>query len=237
MRFKFTLLIVSVAAVSLTGCASVQNISLDKSQAGPIKTVALLGVSESKRFMVRDLSGLPALGGAIGGAISGNIQAQRAETFLGQYNRGDVKLAKLMAGDLQQNLAKGGLDVSYLPSEAPKAKDGVDDYSHISTTADAILNVWFGATGYVAAGAISADYEPWLVVNARLLNGKTKQVLYQKTFTGGYEAKIANAVLVPCGTTARFATFDTLMENFGRAIEGLTDCQKAIAQRIAEDLK
>ena len=55
MGSKIIRFFVLAAAASLTGCVSVQNISLDKAQAGPIKTVDLLGVAESKRFMVRSL--------------------------------------------------------------------------------------------------------------------------------------------------------------------------------------
>ena len=237
MGSKIIRFFVLAAAASLTGCVSVQNISLDKAQAGPIKTVDLLGVAESKRFMVRSFSGLPALGGLIGGAISGSVQQEQSAKFLGEYNRGKLKFASMMAEDLQRDLAGAGLEVKYLRNESPKAKDGADDYSHISTAADAILNVWYGATGYVAPGAVTSDYEPWLVVNVRMLKGSTKQILYRKTFSGGYQSRLENAVFVPCAAKHRFGDFDALMADFARAIDGLAECQKAIAQRIVADLK
>lgn len=235
--YEFTRNIILVTAMTLAGCVSVPNIPLDKVQAGPIKTVVLLRISESQHFIVRDFSGLPALAGIVGGAMSGAIQAQRTQTFFQEYNRGNVKLSSLMVDDLRQNLGKEGLEISYLPDEIPKVTEGVDDYSYISTTADAILNIWFGAVGYIADGPFSADFEPWFVVNARLLTGKAKQIVYQRTFTGGFKGMIPNSIFVPCGMAYRFNTFDVLMANFGRAIQGLTECEKAVVQKIAEDLK
>jgi len=224
-------------AIVLAGCATVPNTSLDRSTAGEIKSVTLLKVNESKRFLVRDLSGLPALGGAIGGLIAGSVQDARAQDFVKGYNEGNIKLSQAMVESLQQDLAKNGLEITYNPDEVAKLKDGKDDYSHISVPTDTILNVWFGSVGYIAKGAISADYEPWVMTTARLINSKTKQVLFQKTYTAGYKAKIENAIFVPCGTTYRFATFKVLMEQLPSAIQGLSECQQSISQQIVADLK
>lgn len=232
---RFTVLL---AIFQLSGCASVPNIPLDKSQIGAIKTASLLRISESNLFLIRDLSGLPGLAGPIGGAISALAQEKRAKTFIEEYNHRHISLSTIMVKNIQDNLAKQGVKVSYLSNQSPVLdKEGNDDYSNISTNSDVILNVWFGATGYIASAIISGDYEPWLVVNVRLLNSKTKKIIYQKTFSGGYEDKSTNIVFVPCGIKYRFATFDSLMSSFDRAIEGLTDCHVAIANKIASDLK
>ena len=231
-RFAFVL----VAVVSLANCRSVENRPLDKARAGSIKTVAMLGISESKAVGLRDFSGFSGLGGAVGGAISGATDADRSKAFVAEYNRRKVRLASSMADALQQDLAKSGLEVLYLQNERPKLKDGADDYSHISTPANAILNVWFGPIGYVYP-RFSTTYEPWMMVNARLVNGKTKEVLYRKTFSAGYETIIANTVFVPCSKTVRFSSYDALMGNYEQAIEALSDCQKAVAQQIVTDLK
>lgn len=226
-----------IVALLLAGCASTANISLDKATTGRISTAALLRVTESQRVTVRNLSGVPGLGGLAGGMIAGGIQAQKSNAFAAAYNSGSVRLSTAIVSDLQRELAAVGTEVSYLANEFAKLKDGADDYSHIQTENDAILSVWFGPVGYVADGVVDAPYEPWVVVHVRLLHGKTKQILSQKTYTAGYKAKTQGAVFVPCATGYRFGTFEALMADFARSVEALSECQKEIVRRAAQDLK
>ena len=231
-------LFVFAATVLLAGCASRPDISLDKTKTEPIGTVALLRVSESQNFVVRNLSGLKALGGAIGGAIAGGGDDKRTATLVDSYNRGAVRLSALLINDLSRELASGGMQVSYTPDEFAKLKGGTDDYSHIKTEKDAILSVWFGSVGYVADGVIDAPYEPWVVLNVRLLHGKTKQVLSQKTYSAGFKSPfLQGAVFVPCSAGHRFDTFEKLTSDFKRAVDGLAECESAIIQRAAQDIK
>lgn len=221
----------------LAGCASTPNISLDEAKAGPIATAALLRVTESQTFTVRNLSGLQGLGGVIGGTIAGVVEIKRTEAFVDAYNAGSTRLSASLVGDLQRELAGGGMQVSYLADEFAKLKNGADDYSHIQTNKDAILSVWFGPVGYIADGVIDAPYEPWVVVHVRLLHGKTKQILSQKTYTAGYKAKLEGAMFVPCSTSYRFGTFDKLMAASTQSVEALSECEKAITRQAAQDLK
>jgi len=223
-------------AFLLASCASAPNISLEKAKAGPISTVALLRITESQNFLVHNLSGLSALGGAIGGAIAGGAQADRAKQFADAYNAGSTKLSVSLVDDFQHEFLASGKQVLYTPDEFAKLKDKVDDYSHIRTDKDAILSVWFGPVGYVADGVIDAPYEPWMVVNVRLLQGKTHQILSQKTYTAGYRSKLDGAVFVPCATAYRFNTFEKLMADFAGSVRALSECQKAIVRQAVQDL-
>jgi hypothetical protein len=227
--------LIAVATLTLAGCAtSVPSVDLNRSQAGPIRTMALLRVAESQHFTVRYLAGIPVYGGRT--LITPDTPSTQA--FVDEYNRRNIRLSTVMVEELQRLLKKTRVDVTYLPDEVPKLKDGVDDYSHLSTGTDAILNVWFGPMGYLGEGMVDTpNYGPWIVVHARLLHGKTKQQLYQKTFTAGYHAKIKNAVAVSCGLQYRFPTFRYLIADVPYATRGLVDCQQAIAARIADDLK
>jgi hypothetical protein len=224
------------SALLVAGCASTPNISLDKSKIGPITTASLLLIPESRQVMVRNLSGLSGLGGALGGVIAGSAEVSRNEAFLKEYNQGTTRLSTALADDLQRELSASGIQVSYTPSEFAKLKDGVDDYSHVNTDKDAILSVWFGPVGFIADGVIDAPYEPWVVVHVRLLHSTTKQILSQKTYTSGYKAKTDGAVFVPCATDYRFATFEKLMSEFAQSVEALAECNSAVARQAAQDL-
>ncbi|HPR45488.1 MAG: hypothetical protein H6928_17180 [Burkholderiaceae bacterium] len=234
---KITLVLVT-GVFLLTACVSTPNITLDASRSGQINSIAMLKIDESRRLSVRNLSGLAGLGGAIGGAISGSTSAQRTEQFAAEYSRNAVRLAERLTEDLQKNLASQGKQVIYLPGEVAKVKDGKDDYSHIQTkNSDAILSVWFGPVGYVAPGVVDAPYEPWVVVHVRLLQAESKEILSQKTYSAGYQAKLEGAVFVPCSAGYRFDRFDDLIKNFKQSADGLVECEKAIALRAAADLK
>ncbi|EKO3408858.1 hypothetical protein LZT09_01470 [Vibrio fluvialis] len=222
--------------VSLTGCASAPNISLDKSLAGKIETAELLRVSESQYFMVKNLSGLSGLGGAIGGAISGISESDRTETFVNAYNENAVHLTDELVAALEKDLNQGGIQVTYKEDDFAKLNNGHDDYSHINSDQQTLLSVWFGPVGYIADGVIDAPYEPWLFVNVRLLDAKTKQVLSQKSYTAGYKALTKGAVFVPCAESYRFNTFETIMDNFPKSIEGLSMCVKAVSEQATKDL-
>jgi hypothetical protein len=154
-----------------------------------------------------------------------------------EYKNRSVQLSTLIVEDLQHVFRRGDIQISYSPDVFfERKKRETDDYSHIQTDKDAILGVGFGPVGYVADGIIDAPYEPWFVVHVRLLQGKTKQTVLQKTYTAGYKAKLNGAVFVPCATDYRFRLYSTLMEDFTKTIEGLLECEKTVVRQIAQDI-
>jgi hypothetical protein len=232
-RYRLTLLFVAV--LLLAGCVS--NISLDKTKTGPIASVALLQVQEPQQFVVRNMFVLPAFGGLIGGLIAEAVESKRARAFLDEYNQGSVRLSAAFVDDLQRELAGGSMQVSYLAEVAPEFKDQEADFSNVQTDKDAILSAWFGPVGYVADGMINAPYQPWVVVNVRLVHGKTKRTLLQKTYTAGYDMKPKGTVFVPCATNYRRDTFDKVMADIANSVAALLECEKAIIRQAAQDLE
>jgi hypothetical protein len=121
---------------------------LDKSLAGKIETAELLRVSESQYFMVKNLSGLSRLGGAIGGAIAGVSESDRTETFVNAYNENAVHLTDELVAALEKDLNQGGIQVTYKEDDFAKLNNGNDDYSHINSDQQTLLSVWFGPCGF-----------------------------------------------------------------------------------------
>lgn len=226
-------------ALLLSSCVTVQNVSLDKASRPPLKSVVLLRVGESQFFQVRDFSGMSALGGIVGGAAQGSIDESRAKQFLQAVNDRNVKFSTLMVGNLKSELQKAGIQAEYREDLAPKlASDGKsDDYSAIKTDKDAILNIWFGATGFVNTAKLSTEFQPWLIVNTRLVDPKTRAIIYQKTFNVGYEAKLNNAVFVALDPKYHFGNFDDLMHRVDFAIEALSSSEQIVASHIAADIR
>jgi hypothetical protein len=227
------------ALLLLAGCASVPNIALDKGGRAPLKTVALIRMGESQYFLVRDLSGMAALGGLVGGLVQGSLDDQRTKQYLQAVNDRKVKFSERIVADLQSEFAKAGIQMQYVPDQAARlaADKKSDDYSAIKTDKDAILVVWFGATGFVNTAKLSTEYQPWLIVNARLLDPKTKAILYQKTFNLGYAAKIDNAVFINLDQKYQFGNFDDLMGRVDFSIEALSAGDQLAAEHIVADLR
>jgi hypothetical protein len=240
MRVTYGRLVFPVfTALLVAGCAlpSTPNISLDKAKTGAFTTVALLRIAEPRRFVVHNLSGLSAGGGLIGGLIAASAETTRTGKFVDAYNAGSTRLATSLVANLQREFRDNGTHISYRDDQVPKVSENAFDYSDITTDNDAILSVWFGGVGYIANGAFDAPYEPWVVVHVRLLHGKTKAVLSQKSYTSGYKARTAGTVFVPCAKEYRFDTSEKLMADFGRSLEALSECEKAIARQAVLDLR
>jgi hypothetical protein len=75
-----------------------------------------------------------------------------------------------------------------------------------------------------------------VVIKARLLDARTKQDIYFKTFCVGYKMKVENAVQLPADPKYRFNSFDDLMAHVDGAVDGLVDCEKIAAMRMGSDL-
>jgi hypothetical protein len=237
-RFYFIALIL---LVGLVGCATVENTQLDKNNRQKIKSVALLKVGEPQFFQVRDLSAAARLGifgGAIGGALQGNTDDQNSQKFVKLINGKNIKLGEHIALAVRSELEKAGLNVQYLSDQVPKlaADKKSDDYSEIVTNKDAILNIWFGPVGFVNSEKFSTEYQPWLVVNARLIDAKTKLTIYRKTFNVGHEGKFNNAEFITLDSKYIFGDSRDLFKRFDFAVDSLLNGEELVAEKIGSDI-
>jgi len=89
--------------------------------------------------------------------------------------------------------------------------------------------------GYVSE-PMSLRYEPWVVIKARMVDAKTKQDLYFKTFVVGWKMKIENAVVLPAPEEFRYKSFDEVKSRAPHAVTGLVRCGDLVAQQVGKDL-
>ncbi len=234
----FTLAVVSIAEVLLSGCASVPNIEADKAAATQIKRIAVLGIREPANVQVVNLGGAAGAFGLVGGLIQGSTNADHSKQFVEAMRQRKTSLSEPMLAAVTQSLKDDGIEVTVAVDQKPKlAADGKsDDYSDVRVEADAILSVWFGVVGYMSS-PYSTHYEPWVLVKARLLDAKTKRDIYFKTFCVGYKMKIENVVPLPADPKYRYGSFDDLMVHTSDAVAGLVDCEEIAAKRIGADLR
>ena len=229
---------VVLAAMALSACVSVPKVEADKSRLSTVKKVALLEVAAPKRVVVANQGGAAGAFGLIGAAIQGSTNENNTKRFAAELNSRNVPVAATLRSTLEAELRKAGYQVVHLQGQGPKlAADGKsDDYSGVTTDADAILHVWFTAFGYVSPPH-STDYLPYMITRARLLDARTKSDLYLKTFGTGQAENLENVVAIPAPPDAKYGSFDALMSGFTPASEALLTGVRQVGQRIGQDLR
>jgi len=241
---RFWRIFALLAFVFLAGCAQApKKVDLDKTVGEKIKKIVVLQVKEPKRIVIMGSAGQQLgisflLGPMIGGAINNAVINSRSEIFAKELNDRSIKIGPLVANTLQEKLRQQGFEVVYLPNESVRlTSDGKeDDYSHIKTDADAILNVWLNVVGYTLPPS-SDDYQPWLSVGARLLDTKTKKVLYFRIFNIGSEfVNNEDIETLSSNEKYRYDSFDALIMRFDQAVEGIENSQEKVVNRIVQQI-
>ena len=233
---KATLFGCGLVVTLLSGCVTLPNTDMKPEARQKLHSIAILDVTEPKRVAVVNFGGAAAGFGLIGALAQGAVNASHTSTYTDRVVAGKIAFAPDIADGVAGRLTGNGYQVVKLDGQKVKlADDGKsDDYSAIQTDADAIMNVWFTSFGYISP-ANQPDYIPWVVVRARILDAKTKQDLYFKTFACGYDIK-ANSVHIDSDFAYTYGSFSELEKNFDKSVEGIKSCEKSVADMIGQDL-
>ncbi|KAG8155166.1 hypothetical protein [Burkholderia catarinensis] len=220
----------------LSGCTTLPNTDMKPEARQKLHSIAMLDVTEPKRVGVVNLGGAAAGFGLIGALAQGAVNASHTSTYTDRIAAGKIVFAPDIVDGVTGRLTGNGYQVVKLDGQKAKlADDGKsDDYSAIQTDADAIMNVWFTSFGYISPPN-QPDYIPWVVIRARILDAKTKQDIYYKTFACGYDIK-ANSVHIDSDFAYTYGSFSDLEKNFDKSVEGIKSCEKSVADMIGRDL-
>jgi hypothetical protein len=238
LRMKMNHIWTAATLLLLTGCVSAPNVDVDKAAASRIKRIAILAMPEpgQKEIVVWKMGGGAALG-LIGALIEVETANKYSKQFASVLEKRVRPLSEGMLSNLADSLAKDGYQTVVVRGQWPKLTSDKKsaDFTEVHVDADAILCVSLSVTGYVSRIS-SQYYEPWVVINAELVDARTRQALYRKTINVGCEFKIKNVVHIPADAQYRFESFDDLMLHVDYAIAGLENCDRSAAARIATDL-
>lgn len=218
----------------LSARADVVKKELEESRYSSFRTIALLVGGDHTKIAIWNQGGAAVAFGAIGGLVQGSTNAQHSKEFAQKVNDSGLRLSASFRESLKSNLEKVGFTV-ILVEGWPKSVDKKDDFSQIKTDADVILCAWVGLSGYISS-SFSKDYEPWMVLNAKLVALKDQTLLYQKSFTAGKKQKSENFEHSPLDPRFNFPSFDKLMENFDDAVGGFKTGQEKSAELLAKQL-
>ncbi|KVN96722.1 hypothetical protein WJ70_09570 [Burkholderia ubonensis] len=233
---KATLLGCGLLVTLLSGCVNLPQTNLNADNRQKLHSIAVLEVNEPKAVGVVNIGGAAGAFGLIGGLAQAAVNASHTSTYTKRVANDKVVFAPVVADSVIGHLTENGYQVVKLDGQKVKlADDGKsDDYSGIQTDADAIMNVWFTNFGYISPPD-TTDFIPSVVVRARMLDAKTKQDIYFKTFACGYDIR-SNSVHVDSDVAYSYGSFGDLEKNFDKSVEGIKSCEKSIAAMIGQDL-
>ncbi|WP_260858894.1 hypothetical protein [Paraburkholderia sp. BCC1885] len=225
-----------VATTLLTGCTSLPKTDLASDNREKLHSIAMLDVAEPRGENVANFGGAAGAFGLIGGLVQGGVNSSHTSTYTQHVASEKIAFAPVVNDGLTTRLSSDGYEIVVLHDQHAKlSSDGKsDDFSDVKTTADAILSVWITSLGYASPPA-SSDFIPWVVIRARLLDSKSKQDMYFKTFACGWDIK-GNSVHVVADAKYHYGSFGTLIEQFDQSVAGLKDCEQAVVAAIGQDL-
>jgi hypothetical protein len=232
---KATLFGAGVLVTLLSGCVTLPNTDLNAQAREKLRSIAVLEVAEPKRVAVVNLGGAASGFGLVGALAQVAVNTSHTNTYTERVTTSKIAFAPDIVDGVTGRLTDNGYQVVKLNQKTKLAADGKsDDYSDIQTDADAIMNVWFTSFGYISP-ANQPDYIPWVVIRARMVDAKTKQDLYYKTFACGHDIK-ANSVHIDSDFAYTYGSFSDLEKNFDKSVEGIKWCEKSVADMIGQDL-
>ncbi|MBR8461219.1 hypothetical protein KDW07_29190 [Burkholderia dolosa] len=224
-----------VLVTLLSGCVTLPNTDLNAQAREKLRSIAVLEVAEPKRVAVVNLGGAASGFGLVGALAQVAVNTSHTNTYTERVTTSKIAFAPDIVDGVTGRLTDNGYQVVKLNQKTKLAADGKsDDYSDIQTDADAIMNVWFTSFGYISP-ANQPDYIPWVVIRARMVDAKTKQDLYYKTFACGHDIK-ANSVHIDSDFAYTYGSFSDLEKNFDKSVEGIKWCEKSVAEMIGQDL-
>lgn len=230
------LLVWLAIAVFFTGCANIPRQSFNKAANPHIKTIAVLPIPTPKENFV-DIIHHPALSfGLVGGLVAAAEFQSKTDQFTAVVKQNkDFNLAQDFVKTLQAETGSFAFQLASVDIPGDRT-DFLSDYSGIKSDADAYLDIVVRTAGYTAQSH-STPYIPNLHVPVRLIDAKTKQVLYSTLILYGDANRFLDATHIQPAESFRFTNFETLIKGQEQAAIGLKEGATKISQRIVSELQ
>ena len=228
------LLLVLGSAV-LVGCVTVPKVEYAR---GGARSVALLSIVEPMSYPVMNIGGPSGMFGLVGGLVQAGLNDAHTKSYTALLQGRRVAFASTLESDVAATLEATGQSVLRLDARPAVGADGrTVDYASVRTDADAIVHVWFTTVGYLSPPR-SASFQPWVGVRVRMLDARSRQDLYFKTFACGYVPRAENVVVVvPPGGLVEYDTFDKLVGDLDGSIAALDACRREVVAQVRRDIE
>jgi len=223
-------------ACMLSGCLNVPRQSFNKAANPHIKTIAVLPVPVPKEHFVNILHHPGLNFGLIGGLVAAAELQSKTDQFTAAVKQNkDFNLAQDFVKSLQSDTT--GLTFQLASVDLPADRtDFLSDYSGVKVEADAYLDIVVRSAGYTAQYP-STPYIPSIYAPVRLVDAKTKEVLYSTLIQYGDANPILEVSHIQPADSFRYSNFESLINNQAQAASGLKEGAEKIGQRIVSELK
>jgi len=237
-------IVATLAALLFAGCSSVPNVQPEASTKAKVKRIAVIEVRDPVNVQVDNLDGVgtpimvmpPTSTGAGAGTDAQNSGTDdHSSQFAAAMKPLSPGLGSSIQAAVAQVLKADGYEVTFLkPPKGAKGRIGTPNWP-LPADVDAVMQLECSVVGYMASFYAGA-YEPWVVVNASLVDAKADRKIYDKTLCVGYKMKVKNAVYLPADQKYRYDSFDDLLGHVKDAYQGLVQCGLAAARQVGVDL-
>jgi hypothetical protein len=207
-----------------TGGATLQQFN---PQGETLKTIALISVPNPVQYTAVDYGGKAGLFGAIGGAAIAADAKTMSETLTKTASDARFDYGREMQAALVDRLKRAGFKVVMVRAEYAKVPSG---------EADALLDVDARIVGYATYNITDPDFRPYVSADVRLVSARTRAVLYSEQIMFGYHNPFMSATQLPSDKKYYFKDFNALMADKPRALEGMREGTKVIADHVAQRL-
>jgi hypothetical protein len=232
---------IGLAAVCLAGCANLGKRPFNRAANEDVKTIGLIEPANDDEYRIADEGGATAaglalgvLGGAVGATVGTVAAGIDAKSKTGRFTRLVKEHNFSLFEDFQEAVASELQDCGYSVKVIKRQGPGfklMDSYEGLETDVDAYLDASLVA-GYIKAEGYPA-YVPALQVRIRLVKREPRRTLYQANYFYGVESGYPSVENVPSEQGYSFDYFEDLMNDPGKAAEGLSKGASLISKRIA----
>jgi hypothetical protein len=234
MEFR---LIAVCAVMVLTGCASVPRQPFNKEANPHVRKIALVSISSPEEYSVSIVNHPGASFGLIGGIAAAADISSKSTEFTKLQGDKRKQIGPELANAITQALTQNGTFEIVQVDSGSKGQPRIaylKDYPQAEC--DAYLDVVIQQAGYIAQYA-TTPYVPTLSVPVRLVDAKSKTVLYTTTFFMTDGNIPDGGKQLPPDPSYGFKDFDELKAAAGRSGDGLRNGVNTVAKQIAADLR
>lgn len=228
-----------LVVLSLSGCSvSTKFVAMNQATRSKIKSVAVVEVTEPAFARVSNIGGSASLIPFAGPLVQNSINRDNGVIYSDKIHAERVEFAPELHKSMTESLKNANLRVAEVGGQKAKLVSNGQttrvDISGIKTDADVVLHLSVSVSYISSAGSVS--FIPFVFVNAIINDVSVQKEIYNHGFMCGWEAPIQNAIFVPALEKYKFSTFNALLDRFPDSVEGLKQCERDIATKIAKEM-
>ncbi|MBX3455487.1 hypothetical protein [Ferrovibrio sp.] len=216
-------------------CAQVPKQAFNKEAHAGLKRIALFEPVKPDSYAVAVVHHPGNSFGLIGGLIAAAEIQSKSNGFTTKMRELQLDFAAYLTESVEQALVAANYEVVRFAPNRPENRV-LNDYANIPVEADAYLDWAINWHGFLAA-TIHTDYMPSTRIYVRLVDAKSKAVLYSELIGYGFQYGAGEPVQLQAEPQHRFPTYGSLIDGAEQAAEALKAAAPLIGARISNDLR